>query len=106
MGPTSDECESQVDKILTKDFIRRAYLFLILCAIFIDGWMGSVYGLKGCIVISTEYDHENSTVVLQPEFLTAKSNVSAREGEMATLPCAVRNLGTKQVSSSVLSCLA
>ncbi|BFZ02015.1 hypothetical protein BsWGS_05054 [Bradybaena similaris] len=45
-----------------------------------------------------EYEFENTTIVQQPEFLNSKTNVSAREGELATLPCGVRNLGTKQVA--------
>ncbi|CAL1527961.1 unnamed protein product [Lymnaea stagnalis] len=45
-----------------------------------------------------DFDYEDSTVVLQPEFLNTKANVTVREGELATLPCAVRNLGTKQVA--------
>ncbi|KAH9503194.1 hypothetical protein Btru_068442 [Bulinus truncatus] len=42
-------------------------------------------------------DYEDSTIVMQPEFLNTKHNITVREGEMASLPCAVRNLGTKQI---------
>ncbi|CAG5129441.1 unnamed protein product, partial [Candidula unifasciata] len=33
-----------------------------------------------------------------PEFLPGAANITVREGDVAILPCAVRNLGTKQVA--------
>ncbi|XP_046576643.1 zwei Ig domain protein zig-8-like [Haliotis rubra] len=33
-----------------------------------------------------------------PSFLAATINITVREGDMATLPCAVKNLGTRQVA--------
>ncbi|BFY97064.1 hypothetical protein BsWGS_00103 [Bradybaena similaris] len=50
------------------------------------------------VMYSPDYDYENSTVVPLPEFLNPRSNVTVKEGDMATLPCVVRNLGTKQVA--------
>ncbi|XP_005100752.1 zwei Ig domain protein zig-8 [Aplysia californica] len=44
-----------------------------------------------------DFDYEDATVVLKPEFLNTESNISVRIGDSATLPCAVRNLGTKEV---------
>ncbi|XP_055873129.1 zwei Ig domain protein zig-8-like isoform X3 [Biomphalaria glabrata] len=45
-----------------------------------------------------DLDYEDSTVVMPPQFLNVKHNVTVIEGDMATLPCAVRNLGTKQIA--------
>lgn len=44
------------------------------------------------------YDYEDSTVALSPEFLNTEANVTVVEGRMATLPCSVRYLGTKEVA--------
>lgn len=77
------------------------------------GLLSKISGLPCHPLLSPDYDFENSTVVPLPEFLDSKSNISVREGDMATLPCVVRNLGTKQVScqnlrhkfNTFLSCL-
>jgi len=44
-----------------------------------------------------DFDYEDATQVLHPEFVNSLTNVTTRAGGVATLPCAVRNLGTKKV---------
>ncbi|KAK3758609.1 hypothetical protein RRG08_019520 [Elysia crispata] len=45
-----------------------------------------------------DYDYEDSTVALTPEFLNVETNVTVVEGRTAILPCSVRYLGTKEVA--------
>ncbi|XP_059171635.1 kin of IRRE-like protein 1 isoform X3 [Physella acuta] len=44
------------------------------------------------------YDYEDSTAFRQPEFVNSESNVTVVEGSMATLPCTIRHLGTREVA--------
>ena len=47
----------------------------------------------------SDFDYEDATQVLHPEFVNSLTNVTTRAGGVATLPCAVRNLGTKKVTN-------
>ncbi|GFN75402.1 hypothetical protein PoB_000190800 [Plakobranchus ocellatus] len=44
----------------------------------------------------SDFDYEDSTIVMKPEFLNTETNITVTEGRMAILPCSVRYLGTKE----------